>query len=574
MFAAHRIVPLEERARARGRGVCADHGEAFILFSTDTRELVCINCFKAASLESRHHYVDLDVAHKIGCEKLDKVTTKLKVFQQDVREQMQLRRRLLNELDDSFKAQDAQVRQTCQQMIDGLMQVRDRLLQELDADRRTRESHFNDQLKNLCAMLPSIHLYLLSSSIFCASASKIDFLDSAHDLIKRIQNLTGDGGQLSKPLYTGQLSSDSREEYARALEPFLGLSSLLLTRGSGRSGSDANGVDCSGTISPRRCSRRSGSGYVNCPNALAMSKYQLIVDLAGAFGEEFARIETPVRLLAHQMSALTKETQELQRDLTLRRCLIDKVRVNELIARCVDVDTKLATHSALIQDTQPQLQHIWQEQLDRVRRQQQLFREKVEQTVQLREDARHVSAVARQLEPFALSLAAAASLIDPRRCHPPDPAPMERICLEINTIAPDSQHRIEAIEKEEHNRKMVMEQKKREETNELMSAKRQLKMTKEHRKSGKATAVDGRVVRNVGRDRSRGGTDQALLSPTKRKERNSPAVSPRPVSDDQSSATDEFESSMDDSFEFTASEASASVEIVQRREIRLLRSKT
>ena len=48
---------------------------------------------------------------------------------------------------------------------------------------------------------------------------------------------------------------------------------------------------------------------------------------------------------------------------------------------------------------------------------------------------------------------------------------------------------------------------------------------------------------------------------------SSPAVSPRAVSDDQSSVTDEFESSFDDSFEFTAVEAAASVEIVQHREV-------
>jgi hypothetical protein len=38
--------------------------------------------------------------------------------------------------------------------------------------------------------------------------------------------------------------------------------------------------------------------------------------------------------------------------------------------RCVDLEGKLGMHSALIQDLHPNLQQIWQEQLDRVRRQQ------------------------------------------------------------------------------------------------------------------------------------------------------------------------------------------------------------
>lgn len=45
--------------------------------------------------------------------------------------------------------------------------------------------------------------------------------------------------------------------------------------------------------------------------------------------------------------------------------------------RCKDLDVRVGQHAALVNDLQPQLQQIWQEQLDRVRRQQVLFREKV-----------------------------------------------------------------------------------------------------------------------------------------------------------------------------------------------------
>ena len=46
-----------------------------------------------------------------------------------------------------------------------------------------------------------------------------------------------------------------------------------------------------------------------------------------------------------------------------------------------------------------------------------------------------------------MCLAAVTSIIDWRRCHRPELAPMESICLQINTIEPNSQHRIEAIQK-------------------------------------------------------------------------------------------------------------------------------
>lgn len=44
---------------------------------------------------------------------------------------------------------------------------------------------------------------------------------------------------------------------------------------------------------------------------------------------------------------------------------------------CEDLEMRVGQHSTVVSDLQPQLQQIWQEELDRVRRQQVLFREKV-----------------------------------------------------------------------------------------------------------------------------------------------------------------------------------------------------
>lgn len=66
---------------------------------------------------------------------------------------------------------------------------------------------------------------------------------------------------------------------------------------------------------------------------LLLSKYQLVVDLAGAFGEQFTRVETPLQQYNHEMTNLSKKVQELQRDLTLRRCLIEKDSMTGLIDR-------------------------------------------------------------------------------------------------------------------------------------------------------------------------------------------------------------------------------------------------
>lgn len=48
-----------------------------------------------------------------------------------------------------------------------------------------------------------------------------------------------------------------------------------------------------------------------------------------------------------------------------------------LLNSCAGVETRLGLHSAVLNDLQPELQQMWQEQLDRVRRQQIIYREKV-----------------------------------------------------------------------------------------------------------------------------------------------------------------------------------------------------
>ncbi|VDM98425.1 unnamed protein product [Thelazia callipaeda] len=577
MFSAHRVVPLEERARVKGRMSCPAHGEPYILYSMENRSLACIVCFNNAAFDSRHHLVQIDAAHKMGCEKLDKATVKLRSFQDDVREQLQLRKRLASELAESHRVACDSIRQTCQEMTDTLLTVRDRLLKKLDEEMSTRIKHFHKQMRQLASLQPTTRLYLLSASIFCSSASKLDFLQSYTDLLKRIQNLMA--MQCDKPQFTGDLAVDSREEFSKALEPFLGLSSLLLcTRRSNNNEADRN---C-GTASPRNgFVRHSGSSYVNgCQ--LLLSKYQLVVDLNGAFGEQFSRVETPLQLHKCEMAKLGKKVQELQRDLTLRRCIVGKDSVNDLIWRCEDLDIRAGQHSAMVSDLQSQLQQIWQEQLDRVRRQQALFREKIEEMITLRENAHHVLNAAKQLEPYAACLAAVTSVIDHKRCHKPDPAPMETICQQINTIEPDSQQRIEAIEKEEHNRRLVQDQKKLEEQMEIAAVKKSLKTTKELKKL-RRKVVGGSFhssrlpLVNTTRDRSRGGTDRALFSPCRRRHKGllfllmsftisfpfSLVVEKRIDFSRSQSDVDEMENSLDDSFEFVAKSPAAEVELTK-----------
>lgn len=53
MFASHRLVPLEERGKVKGKVTCLRHNEPYIMYSVEARTLACIECFNNASLDAR-----------------------------------------------------------------------------------------------------------------------------------------------------------------------------------------------------------------------------------------------------------------------------------------------------------------------------------------------------------------------------------------------------------------------------------------------------------------------------------------------------------------------------------------
>lgn len=89
---------------------------------------------------------------------------------------------------------------------------------------------------------------------------------------------------------------------------------------------------------------------------------------------------------------------------------------------------------------------------------------------------------------------------------------MESICQQISTIAPDSDTRIAAIQKEEQHRRANQEaQRKQEEAQIVEKTVKGLKPGKQKRKDV------NKFLLNTCRDRSPGGTDTALFVPVIKK---------------------------------------------------------
>uniref|UniRef100_A0A158PCM8 B box-type domain-containing protein n=1 Tax=Angiostrongylus cantonensis TaxID=6313 RepID=A0A158PCM8_ANGCA len=452
MFATHQVVVAAESACVRGRVACTLHSEPYILYCTEQKSLSCIQCFNERSPEDRHHFVSVSAGHKICTEKIEKWATKLRLYQVRMSQYFHENPSNLNNI-DNFDLYDVRLLsryhfslyQLCQQIQDTVLSTRDRLAQELEQAYKTAEETCRQQVEEIFSIMGPIRLCLMSAQILCSSASPIDVLQLSGELSKR--SIVTRSIDKLPPIHVID-SIEARTEIAKALEPFLGLSAAW----------------CLPSLE--------GSG--------SMKSYKT---RSGQLGDR---------------------VQEAQRDLTMRRCLIGK---QIFLYSCSGVETRLGLHSAVLNDLQPELQEMWQEQLDRVRRQQIIYREKVEECLTMRETARLVLTAAKQLLPYATCIESMSTLIDPKRCHPPDPAPMESICMQITGIEPNSETRIQAIEKEEQNRRAVQEAKKREELAERGTPVKGLK-------HGKAKRKDTyRMLVNTNRERSPGGTDSTLISP-------------------------------------------------------------
>ncbi|CAA98481.2 putative RING finger protein 207 homolog [Caenorhabditis elegans] len=491
MFSSHKIISSDERSKVYSSSLCKDHNEPYILYCSDVRKLVCIQCFNGRPLEERHSFISIEQGHRLCLERIEQSAAKLRFYQSERQEELNVRQRVLDENASNFDDARASLYQLCQQIIDTVMTTRETLAKELVKQQEQSDEQCKRQIKEIEAVMGPVRLCLFSAQILCTTASKLDVLQLCPQLQKRIGVLL-DKTIDKLPVSSTPDSIEVRSDLAKALEPFLGMSAAWCPISVSREGSSSN-------------SYKRGSGSHKAISML--SKFQATIDLAGAFGELFGKVEHPLRQLVTALSSTSQQVLETQRDLTIRRCIIEKEDVEKLVKTCKKIEAGLGMHSAALDGMQSEMQEIWQEQLDRVRRQQIIYREKVEEILNLRETARQILTAAKQLVPYVSCILNMNAMIDPKRCHPPDPAPMESICLEITGIEPNSQNRILAIEKEEENRRLNQEAKKKEELAGQSAVMKTLKHGKIKRKEM------NRMMLNTNRERSPGGTDTALTSP-------------------------------------------------------------
>ncbi|KAL3068092.1 hypothetical protein niasHT_038082 [Heterodera trifolii] len=604
IFSTHHIFELDERGRLRSRPICPQHNEPFILFCLDSKSLMCIECFNSSSLERRGHFVNIDLAHKICCDKLEKNALNLRIFQEELREQIELRKRLMDELSKNSENLREEIDQKCDVIIDRLNELRRHLLDRVVEEKAEKQRKLSAQLNKLITLGSPISVNLLSVSIFCSYASKIDVLHCYADLHKSIQQFLSSYGQelIQKVKFDCNFNIDFPSEFALSVCQPLGLSTLSFADNSSAHGiflncdpnsrsntmghssfdhtksssqkrrktlddfpADDSAPSKTGIAAPSLLSEEEIKSFPSVAvenfsasengtvkkltddfaiefnhSSVAITSQLESMNLNGPpivfeqrFSEQFRKIATPLNDFAYEISAISKILLDLQRDLTLRRCVVSPEDLLSKITNCEDAWKRLETHNRQVESIVNQsLKQFWRREIERIQNQQLAVRDKARELIQLRSLAKRAFKVAQQLKPFATQMASLIYVIDIRRSSDSVlPSPMEQICMQITKMEPDSESRVAAIEKEETLRReaKLEEEIAQTEDREALKARKALR---EVRPATPKMRTSNQRVKETDRDRGadaliREGTHSCLSSPCPSKKRHQQQVNRR-----------------------------------------------
>lgn len=461
MFAAHDVVLMTKRTRDVHKR-CALHGEPYIMFSMEKKIMLCINCFRDMRIESRTHCVDLETAYNQSCKKLEHSVQAVRDLQHSVRDGILLVRALLEEIRSNGEKERKSLLELYTAVIQKMEQTKDMLVEEVDSQYREKEVTFKRQLKTLTTLLPTLHVHLVMSLAFSSSTNKFEFLDLAYVMMDRLKSIV----QRQHPLHptqSGQIDTGHKTQFAKSLEPLL-FGPQQHRNSVPAVSSSSNRVELTGGVST---SSSVSSTSVTAPvtnmspvtarrsNGLNGVKVKFI-DAKGPFADHCVDFETAHRDLIQRFEKMKVGCQEMQRDVTMRRCLAKKDEIIQLQQRIEVLQSQLESHYTTLDGKNPALEKHWEESLQRIANEQDLYQAQLQDVVRLKQESERLRVITSQLTSFVSSIAAVTERLSPKlnlSCMSSEQDNQIMALLEeINAVHPDSQQRVDAIRGAEEER--------------------------------------------------------------------------------------------------------------------------
>lgn len=464
MFATHDLVLMNKRTRDIHKR-CSLHGEPYIMFSMEKKIMLCINCFRDMRIESRTHCVDLETAYNQSCKKLDHSVQAIRDLQHSVRDGIHLLRTLLDEIKENAEKEQKSLMDLYTAVVDKMQQTKDMLLEEVDSQYREKEKMFKAQLMTLSTLLPTLHVHLVMSGAFSSATNKFEFLDLAYVMMDRLKSIA----QRQHPLHptqSGQIDTGHRTQFAKSLEPLLfhsaqhRMSRPCVTSSArmditnspqimGTPAIPASNVSQS-TLVPNMSpvtARRS--------NGLNGAKVKFI-DAKGQFADHCVEFESAHRDLIQKLEKMKITCQEVQRDVTMRRCLARKDEIQRLQDHIEGLLQQLETHFITLDGKKLALEKHWEESLQRIANEQDLYQAQLNDVKRLKAESDRLRLITSQLTSFVSSITAVTERLSPKLSNSYHSSEqdnqMSALLEEINAVQPDSQQRVEAIRDAEEER--------------------------------------------------------------------------------------------------------------------------
>ncbi|RXN02647.1 RING finger protein 207-like isoform X1 [Labeo rohita] len=402
MFSCHEIVSLAKRTKEAHKK-CALHEELYIMFSTEKKSMLCINCFRDMQVESRAHCIDIETAYIQGCEKLDQAVLAVKELQTSAREAIILLKAMIGEVRANVDEEESAICTLFNNMQERLAERKKILLKAARSQHEEKERAFKEQLSHLAALLPTLQVHLVTCSAFLSSANKFEFLDM------------------------GYINTEYRSEFARCLEPLLllgqrrsvsttGNVALGLGNASGLMPSSLS-VQCH---SPAMSDMSLCSSVVHRPTSHRYISTKVLLAEGGEtpFMEHCCNYENSYRTLQTEIQKLKDQVQEIHRDLTKHHSLTKPDTMNEILERSVQVDKQISSEYSSVELMRAIFEEIWEETLQRVANEQEIYEAQLHDLLQLKQENSYLTTISRQIGPYIHSIAKVKERLEPRLKEP------------------------------------------------------------------------------------------------------------------------------------------------------------
>ncbi|XP_074017913.1 RING finger protein 207 isoform X1 [Numenius arquata] len=448
MFARHEIVSLSKRTKDIHKK-CPLHEEPYIMFSTEKKSMLCINCFRDMQGESRAHCIDIETAYMQGCERLDQAVMAVKELQTSTREAIVLLKAMIEEVRNSASEEEAAINSLFGRMQEQLSERKKTLLKAVQSQHEEKEKAFKEQLAHLASLLPTLQVHLVTCSAFLSSANKAEFLDLGYQLMERLQRIVKLPHRL-RPAQTSKINSEYRAEFARCLEPLLMLSPRRSVVGSagtiGPGIAGANmlpGGQCSKTLIVPGCppagDKMSSGPMVRKPtmHRYISTKVLLAEGRETPFAEHCRNYENTYRMLQTEIQGLKDQVQELHRDLTKHHSLIKTEIMSEILQKSLQMDVQIAAHYSAVEMMRSVFEEVWEETYQRVANEQEIYEAQLHDLLQLRQENSCLTTITKQIAPYVRSIAKVKERLEPRLQEPREPK--EEQALMLLKICDDSE---------------------------------------------------------------------------------------------------------------------------------------